>query len=283
MSAAAPEPYRMTGPSALAGDPRRALTLAVALALSEFKLRFFGSALGYLWSLARPLLMFGILYAVFTTVFRLGSGIEFYPVTLLTAIVIYEFFSEATSTAVTAVVMRENLVRKVHFPRMAIPLSVTLTAAFNLALNFVAVLIFFGISGVEVRLSWLELPLLLIGVVALATGVSMLLSPLYVPFRDLSPIWDVLLRAIFYGTPVIFPIELVMQRSETLAHIAMLNPLAMLIQQIRHAVIDPAAPSAAEAVGGGWLLIVPIGLLVALCVGGFVVFNRMAPRIAEEL
>jgi ABC-2 type transport system permease protein len=274
---------RVRGPAALSGDWRRFVALSVTLALTEFKLRFFDSALGYLWTLMRPLLLFAVLYAVFSQVLDLGDEIAFYPVVLLTAIVLFEFFGETTGDAVTSVVNRENLVRKIHFPRMAIPVAVSLTATLNLLLNFVAVGVFLAAQGVEVRWSWLELPLLLALLIALATGVGMLLSALYVFLRDIKPIWEVFSRALFYATPVIWPFELAAERSEGLAQLLMCNPLAAIIQQMRHAVIDAGAPSAAEAIGGAPRLLVPAAILLAVCAAGFMVFNRLAPRIAEEL
>ena len=131
------------------------------LAVTDFKLRFFGSALGYVWTLMRPLLLFGVLYFVFTEVVRLGDDIEHYPVYLLTSIVLFTFFSETTSRGVTSLVERENLLRKVRFPRLVIPLSVALHALFNLGLNLIVVFVFVLASGIEPRVSWLELiPLL---------------------------------------------------------------------------------------------------------------------------
>jgi ABC-2 type transport system permease protein len=275
--------YRVTGPSALSGDWRRFMHLSLTLAVTDFKLRFFGSVLGYLWSLVRPLLMFGVLYLVFSEVFRFGGEVRYYPVILLMAIVVYEYFTEATGNSVMSVIDRENLVRKIHFPRMAIPLSITLTAAFNLGLNFIVVVFFMAISGIEPRWSWLGVLPLVALLVAFATGIAMLLSALFVQYRDVSPIWDVFLRALFYATPIIYPIEQLASRNETLAHVAMCNPLAAIIEQLRHMVIDPTAPSAAEAIGGAPMLLIPLAILVGSCALGFWVFNRMAPQIAERL
>jgi ABC-2 type transport system permease protein len=275
--------YEMKGPSALSGDWRRFLNLTTTLAVTDFKLRFFGSALGYLWSLMRPLLLFGVLYVVFSEVVQLGEDVRFYPALLLTGIVIYYYFVEATGNAVACVVDSENLVRKIHFPRMVIPLSVVTTASLNLLLSLVAVFFFILLTGVEPAWSWFQLPLLLVILFVFTMGVGMLLSALYVPARDVSPIWDVISQAGFYATPVLYPIELLADRYETLSHVAMANPLAAIIQQLRHAVIDPGAPTAAEAIGGTGLLLVPAGIIVAVFGLGLWVFNRMAPRIAEEL
>jgi ABC-2 type transport system permease protein len=270
------------GPSALAGGFRRFATLTWTMATLEFKLRFFGSVLGYFWQLARPLMLFGVLYVVFTQAFPLGEGIPFYPVMLLTGIVIYQFFADATSSAVPAVVDRENIVRKIHFPRLAIPASVVLTAIFNLGLNSIAVAVFFVLAGVPARLSWLQLPFLIGIVIVFALGAAMLLSALYVRYRDVRPIWDVVLQITFYASPVLWTIERIdVPILRTL--ILHLNPLAPILQQVRHAMLDPNAQSAAEAMGGAWHLLIPGGIVAGLFVLGFYVFSRAAPRIAEDL
>jgi ABC-2 type transport system permease protein len=269
------------GPTALGGDLRRLLHLTVTLAVMEFKLRFFGSVLGYLWQLMRPLLLFGVLYLVFTEFVRLGQGVRFYPAVLLTSIVLFGFFSDATSASVTSVVDRENLVRKIEFPRLVVPLAVMLTAYFNLVLNLLAVLVFVLITGVEPRWQWLAFPLVLLALGLLVSGLCMLLSALYVRFRDMKPIWDVALQALFYATPILYVIETL--PSARLQHLVMMSPVAALLTQVRHTFIDPTSPSAAQAAGGGVRLLVPIGIVLVLLALGFWVFNREAPRIAEEL
>jgi ABC-2 type transport system permease protein len=269
------------GPSAFGGDLRRFADLTWMLATTEFKLRYFGSVLGYAWQLLRPLMLFGVLYAIFTQVVKFGAAdIEHYPVYLLMALVVFLGFSEATSTSVRAVVEREALVRKVQFPRMVIPLSIVLTSVFNLCLNFVVVFVFALIAGVEVRLTWLLAPLLLVPLVVLATGVSMLLSALFVRFRDVGPVWEVLLQVGFYATPIFYAYEVI---PENVRELPYFSPIAAIIEQLRHWVIDPDAATAAEAIGGGWLLLVPIGSVAGLFLLGLWVFDRMAPHVAEEL
>lgn len=282
-SAAPPAELRFVTPGAVGGDWRRMAYLSVMLAYTELKVRFFDSALGYLWSLMRPLLMFGVLYLVFNEIVRAGSGIEFYPAVLLSGIVLYTFFAEATGDAVESVIKHETLVRRVAFPRLVIPLSVTLTSAFNLLMNLVAACFFMVLSGVTPHWGWLELPLLLAVLAVFALGIAMLLSVLFVRFRDVKPIWQVVLQALFYATPILYPIEAIQQHAPKLAEAAMFNPLAAIIQQFRHAVIDPSAPSAAEAIGGAVWLLVPGGIIAALFALGLWVFARMAPTIAEEL
>lgn len=269
------------GPSALGGDLGRFVHLTRTLAVSDFRLRFFGSALGYFWQLMRPLMLFGVLYLVFTQAIKLGAEVEFFPVVLLTSIVLYTFFAEATSGAVSSVVDREQLVRKIQFPRLVIPTTTVVTASFNLGLNFLVVFIFSIASGVRPHVTWLEVPVLLALLMALSMGVATLLSALYVRFRDVRPIWDVMLQVLLYGSPVIYAMETI--ASPKAREIIMLNPLAAILQQMRHALIDPSAPTAA-AVAGGWeRLLVPGGILVGVVALGFWYFNREAPRIAEEL
>ncbi len=144
----------------------------------------------------RPLLLFGVLYVFFVVIFQVDKArappAKFYGVQLLGSIVLFTFFAEATSGAVRSVVDRENLVRKIQFPRLAIPISVVLLALFNLGLNLVVVMIFALIAGVRPMLSWLELPLIIAMLVVFATGMAMLLSALFVRFRDIQPIWEVL-------------------------------------------------------------------------------------------
>ncbi len=268
------------GPSALGGDLRRFLHLTWTLAVTDFKLRFFGSVLGYLWQLLRPLMLFGVLLLVFTQFVRL-SGINRYSVVLLQDIVIFTFFADATVGSVASLVDRENLVRKIHFPRMVVPLSVVLTAYFNFLLNLLVVIVFALASGVEPRISWLELPLLLVFLGLFVIGIAMLLSSLYVRFRDVQPIWDVVAQALFYASPVIYVIEKIPQPAWK--HIVMCNPVATVLTQARRAMIDPHAPSAAYAIGGYARLAIPIGIVIGIFVVGFWVFNREAPRIAESL
>lgn len=270
------------GPSALGGDVRRMMHLTVTLAVMEFKLRFFGSVLGYLWQLMRPLMLFGVMYVVFTEFLRFGQGVPHYQVVLLTGIVLFTFFADATGASVTSVADRESMVRKIEFPRLVVPMAVLLTAYFNLALNMIAVLVFVLAAGVEPRPEWLLYPFVLLVLGLLAMGLAMLLSALYVRFRDVKPIWEVLLQVVFYGSPILYVLE-GLPNPHLARAIAVLNPLAPILVESRHILIDPTAPTAAGAAGGVVRLLVPAAMVVGVLVIGFWVFNREAPRIAEEL
>jgi ABC-2 type transport system permease protein len=270
----------MTGPSALGGGWRRFWHLTWLIAVTDYKLTYFGSVLGYLWALMRPLLLFGVLYVVFSEIIKFGDEIPHYRDLLLMNIVLFMFFQEATGNAVRAVVNRESLVRKMHFPRMVIPLSVVVTSLLNLAANLVAVLVFLTIDGVQPRLTWLLWPLALIALVVFTTGVAMILSSLYVKYRDVAPIWAVFTQLLFYATPVLYAIEVV---PESLQKLFMANPVAQFLEYTRYWVVDPGAPSGVDAIGGWTWFLVPAGIYVAVCLFGLWIFNREAPRIAERL
>jgi ABC-2 type transport system permease protein len=281
---------RIRGPRALDESWSRFWQLAYNIARSEFKLKFFGSALGYLWQVVRPLLLFGVLYVFFVVVFHVdkakGAAGHLYGAQLLGSIVLFTLFGEATAGAVRSVVDRENLVRKVQFPRLAIPISVVLLALFNLALNLVVVMIFSVAAGVKPMLSWLELPLIILMLVVLTTGVSMLVSALFVRFRDISPIWEVSSQILFYSSPVIIPAEAVREKlgaNSFLYHLYTLNPLVAIFQQFRHAIINHATLSAGQIMGSWTALLAPLALVSAIFITGFWVFNRQAPHIAEDL
>ncbi len=297
-----PPPYEglgrpIKGPRALNDDWRRFWHLTYNIARNEFKLKFFGSVLGYVWQVMRPLLLFGVLYVFFVLITHVGQGGKpseaFYGVQLLGSIVLFTFFGEATGGAVRSVFDRENLVRKIQFPRMVIPLAIVLLSFFNLLLNLVVVLLFALISGVQPMLSWLELPLILALLVIFSTGLAMLLSALFVRFRDISPIWEVVSQIIFYGSPVIIPLAKVRETllyakpndsiDHLLYHIYMLNPLVTVFQQFRHAMVTHATISAGEALGSWAGLLEPLGVAAATFALGFWVFNRSAPFVAENL
>ncbi|MEA2155994.1 MAG: type transport system permease protein [Solirubrobacteraceae bacterium] len=281
MSAVPAPAYRVQGPSAVGGDPRRFWNLARTLAATDWKVRFYGSALGYVWSLLRPLMLFGIVYFVFSTVVKAGAGVRYYGVILLLAMILYFYFVEVTSGAVTSMVDRESLLRKVGFPRAVVPLAVALVATMSLALNLVVLAVFIVLSGVPPRWTWLALPIPFLLLAVFATGVGMLLSALYVRYRDVRPIWEVVTQALFYATPVLYPIERVIDHSQTLATIALCNPVAAIIQESRH--LLTGAPSVTAALGSTALLAVPIAILAGVTWLGLHVFDRMAPRAAEEL
>jgi ABC-2 type transport system permease protein len=271
---------RRAAPTALGDDIRQFVNLTFTLAVTEWKLRFFGSVLGYLWTLMRPLLLFGVLYVVFSHVVKVGNQVSHYPVYLLQSIVMFQFFADSTSQGLQSLLQRESLLRKMRFPRMVIPLSVVLTNLFNLGMNLIAVLVFVLASGITPRWTWLLVPVLVLGLIVLATGAAMLTSALYVRFRDLAPIWEIVLQISFYASPVLYVISKVPSNFQ---HPLAANPLGVVMTQMRQWVIDPGAPSAVEAIGGWLAMLIPIGVVLLVFAVGFWVFQRETPHIAENL
>ena len=269
------------GPSALGGGARRFFDLLWLTARTEFRLGYHGTVLGFAWSFARPLLLFAILLAVFTQVFRLGSQVENYAPMLLLNILLFQFFSQATEQASTSVVRSESVVRKMQFPRLAIPLSVVLTNLLQLALSMVVVFGFILIYGVDPLWTWLLFPVALLALIVLTTATAMLLSTLYVWVRDIGIIWSVSATAFFYGAPILYPFDVAPEKFQD---VIMLNPLTPIFLQIREWVFDPDASGAVEAAdGSALLLVIPIGIAIAVCVAAPIVFARAAPRVAEEI
>jgi ABC-2 type transport system permease protein len=257
------------------------------LARTEFKLRFFGSVFGYLWTLVRPLLFFGVLLFVFTELLHVNStAVPHYPEYLLESIILFTYFQETTSGSVACLVGRENLLRKVRFPRLVVPLSVALFSLFNLCMNLIVVFIFILASGVEPRWSWLELPVLVALLVIISAGVGMLLSALYVRFRDIQPIWEVFSQVLWYGSPILYTVQTAANKhlfGISFARILVINPLGAILTQARKALLQPSAPSAARAIGGNARLVIPLAIIAAIFAIGLWFFNREAPRISENL
>ncbi|HEY0277003.1 MAG TPA: ABC transporter permease [Solirubrobacterales bacterium] len=280
---APPSLRAVEGPSALGGGRRRFFDLLWLMALTEFKRVYFGTVLGYLWSLLRPLMFFGVLLFVFTQVFKVGSNhVEHYAVLLLMGIVMFTFFQEASTNSVTSVAAQEGVVRKTQFPRLVIPISTVLTALFNFGLNLVIVLVFLLAFGVSPDWTWLLFPVLVLALFIFTAAVSTSLAMLYVRFRDVAIIWTVAAQMLFYATPILYPIDF--KENATFEHILMINPLSVIVVQARVWVLDePGAPTAVDA-AGGWLGLLP-ALAVLLVIVGFATwyFNREAPRVAEDL
>ncbi len=280
MSETTAELREVRGPSALGGGWRRSLELLYIMASTEFKRTYFDTALGYVWTVARPLLLFGVLLFVFTQAFHVGAQVPHYAVLLLFNLTLFGLFQEATVTSVPSIVSQESIVRKTQFPRLVIPLAVVLTSLFNFLLSLFVAFIFILAFGITPMWTWLLLPVIVLLIGTLAVAVSMILSSLYPRFRDLGIIWGVFVTALFYATPVLYAVDHV---SPTLQHIVSLNPLTPILEEARRWVIDPNAPSPATIAGGAWRLLIPLGIYIGVCVLAVFVFQREAPRVAESL
>jgi ABC-2 type transport system permease protein len=281
--AVAHELQEVRGPSALGGGRRRFFDLLWLMAVTEFKRVYFGTVLGYLWSLIRPLMLFGILLFIFTQVFKVGHLLPHYPVLLLLGIVLFTFFQEATTASVTSVAAQEGIVRKTQFPRLVIPLATVLTGIFNLGLNLIIVFVFILAWGVSPTWTWFLFPVALATLFILTTALSLGLSVLYVRFRDVAIIWTVLAQVLFYGTPILYPLGKDGFENSTVERLLMINPLAVIFEQVRVWMIEPEAPTAVDA-AGGWIWLLPaLAIFLGTCAFGVWIFRREAPRVAEQL
>jgi ABC-2 type transport system permease protein len=251
------------------------------LVASDFKMRYQGSVLGYLWSLLRPLMLFGVLYVVFTKVVRVGAGVPYYAVYLLLGIVAWTFFIEATVSGMNAITGRGDLIRKVNIPKYTIVVATTLSAFVNFALNMVVVVFFMLINRVPVRINILWAIPLIGELVVLALGVSFILSALYVKFRDIGHIWDVILQILFYAVPIIYPLTLPPQR---IREIISLNPPAQILQDLRSVVVTPDALTTKQVFHSQWIgRVLPVAIVVGIAALAGWYFRRASKNFAEEL
>jgi ABC-2 type transport system permease protein len=261
---------------------RKNRILLSELVKTDFKLRYQGSILGYLWAIIRPLLMFGILYIVFAKFLRFGAEIPHYPVYLLVGTVLWNFFTECTSQGIQSLIIRSDLMRKIAFPKWIIVLSATATALINLGINLVVVIIFSLLSGVELSLAWLVVPFLILELYLLSFGLALFLGSINVKFRDVQSIWEVLIQALFYAVPIIYPLSMVIGYSPVAANILMLNPIAQVIQDVRECLITHETVTGWEilpAISG----IIPIALVAIIFIVGILVFKKKSKYFAEEI
>lgn len=246
---------------------------------TDFKVRYQGSVLGYLWSLLKPLFLFAILYIVFMYIIPLGKDIEHYPVYLLTGIVLWNFFTETTMIGSTTVVARGDLIRKISIPRYLVVIASSLSALINLGLSLVVVVIFALLNGIIPSLSWLLMIPVIVELFILAVGISFLLSALYVRFRDITYIWEVVLQAGFYATPIIYPLTRV---PEELHKWFFLNPMAQIIQDARFVVATPTSITIWSTIQS-WALIIPFVIVFGFALWGGVYFKRRSKYFAEDI
>ena len=263
---------------------RKNRILLKELIKTDFKLRYQGSVLGYLWAVLRPLLMFAILYLVFAKLLRFGDDIPHYPVYLLTGTVLWNFFTECTGQGIQAIVNRGDLLRKISFPKYIVVVSATATALINLAINLCVIIIFALINGVTPSLSWLLVPISIIELYAFALGISFLLGAINVKYRDVTSIWDVLTQALFYAVPIIYPLSLVISSGASgllAAKIILLNPIAQVIQDVRFNLITDATVTTWSMIGAyGLFSILFVVIVLALAA---IFFRRKSRRFAEEV
>jgi len=233
-----------------------------------------------MWSLLRPLLLFLILYTVFDRFLKFGAEIEHFAVYLLLGIVLWNYFTEVTSGSITSIFSRGDLIRKINFPKYVIVLSGCIAAFINLLLNFIVVGVFMIVSGVELRLEALLIIPLIIELTALAVAFAFFLSAAFIRFRDISYIWEVLMQAAFYATPILYPLTLIPEKAQKLL---LLNPVAQIIQDSRHALVTPDSITLRQVYDTDIILLVPISMVAVVSVISILYFKKRSKYFAEEV
>lgn len=262
---------------------RKNRILLAELTKTDFKLRYQGSVLGYLWALLRPLMMFAILYIVFAKLLKFGNDIPHYPVYLLCGTSMWSFFTECTSQGIQAIVVRGDLLRKISFPKYIVVVSATLTAVINMLINLIVIIIFALINGVTPSFSWLLIIFPILGLYLLSLGIAFLLGSINVKYRDITSIWDVCVQALFYAVPIIYPISMVAASSELAAKIILLNPISQCIQDIRYNLITTETITTWNFIDNKFLAIIPIIIIFAVLIIGALVFRKKSKFFAEEV
>ena len=259
------------------------IILLKELVITDFKLRYQASALGYLWSILKPLLLFVILYVVFGVLIGATGKIPHYPVYLLLGVLMWNYFSEVTNIGATSIVAKGDLLRKLNFPKYVIVVAGSISAFINLVINFCVLAGFMIVNGVELHVDSIMLIPLLLELFVLSIGMAFLLSALYVKLRDVNYIWEVIMQAAFYATPIIYPLQLVVAKSHLAAQLLLLNPMAQIMQDARSVLITDQTLSFEALYGNGWLRLIPIGITVVIGLGAAVYFRKRSPFFAEEI
>lgn len=261
---------------------RRNRILLRELVVTDFKLRYQGSVLGYAWSLLKPLFLFAIMYAVFGILVKLGS-IEHYAVYLLFGIVLWTFFAEATNQGLSSITGRGDLLRKISFPKYIIVLSTTISALVNLFINLIIVAIFMIINGVHLHSSVLMLPFYIAELYVLALGLAFFLSAINVKYRDTGHIWEIIMQAAFYATPIIYPLSIVLIKSDFAAKLLLMSPVAQAIQDARYSLITHDTITVANLFKNGWYLLIPIAVTLIVFIFGSLYFKKNSKYFAENV
>lgn len=262
---------------------RKNRILLKELTKTDFKLRYQGSILGYFWALLRPLMMFLILYIVFAKLLKIGNDIPHYPVYLLCGTTMWSFFTECTSQGIQAVVSRGDLLRKISFPKYIVVVSATMTAVINMLVNLVIIILFALIDGVIPNPTWLLAIFAIFELYLFSLGIAFFLGSINVKYRDITSIWDVLIQALFYTIPIIYPISMVADTSEIGAKILLLNPIAQSIQDIRYNLITTEATTTWHYINNPCIKIIPIIIVFLVLFIGALVFRKRSKFFAEEV
>src|SRR5512132_2256346 len=277
----------MSAAGALAEPSARRMPFAQQLRIlrviagTEYKLKYAESALGYVWSIAKPLAMFAVLYTVFGRFFKLNTGFEHYPLYLLIGLVVWIFFVDATGLAMTSLVARASMLRKLAFPHLVIPISVTVSAAMTFLVNLVVIVVFVAFNHISPSLSWLWMPLLLVELVVFTLAVGLGLATAFVRVRDLAQLWELIIQLLFFGTPIMYPVGFLPPWAKPIAFV---SPVVQVMQDMRAIIVGgPQGITVADVYGTAWAYLVPVGFCLLTLAFGLWLFRRESPWFAERV
>ena len=287
--------------------------LTLELAISQFKLRYTQSVLGYLWSLIKPASIFAITYFIFVDLFKINDGTKFYGLQVLLGVVVWTFFAECTSSSMAAIASNGGLIRKAYFPRSILVIAASLSALFTFLINLVIVFVIaVALHQIDIGLRIVMVIPLLLELYLLAFGISLFLSALFVQFHDVSHLWEVLMQLLFYASGIMFSLTYVLQRLHLalevgakkpqtphlvwIVQVMAANPIMQTIEDLRHALLTPVAPWTELVVSGhlaavhqyaalnaAWEVPVPFLVVILAVTGGALTFRSRARSFAENL
>jgi lipopolysaccharide transport system permease protein len=243
------------------------LGLSLQLAKAQFRIRNEGSYLGILWYLLNPLLLFILLYLIFST--RLGKGIPHYPLFLLLGIIMFNFFQSFSTESAGIIRSNSNVIKSIIFPRESLIGASVLRALFSHIFEIIVLIIFFLFFKISI-INFIFYPLILIFFIVFCFGIGLFLSSLSVYFIDLNNIWHFAVRLIWFGTPIFYAIE----GQTRLFYLNLFNPIFYFITITREILIYNKIPELEMILGmiSFTLLSLFIGLLF---------FNKLKGRFAE--
>jgi ABC-2 type transport system permease protein len=274
---------RQTAEKAVYSADRRSLREELAsgarlvgvLSRSEFRLKYAGSLLGYIWSLAKPITYFTVLWVVFGSLFK--SGIERYPLYLLIGIVLNTFMIDAVSATLPSIVAKGATIRRIAFPPLLVPLATTFAAAMTFVANCLVVGIFLAVAGVQPVPDWLLLLPLVLELYVFVSAIALGAATLYVRFRDVGQIWEVASALLFFIAPIMYPLSIL---PEWARRIVELNPFVQVLDDVRSIILGSGADGAPQATFANQVL--PILIVAGLAGVAFLLYRRESPRFAER-
>jgi ABC-2 type transport system permease protein len=249
----------------------------------EFKAKYAGAAMGYIWSLIKPLAYFGVLWLVFAHLLRTANQTDDFTLFLLIGILLYTFFVDTVGVMLPSIVDGGSILRRLAFPPILVPLSASIGICITFAANISAIAVFIAAQRVHPRATWLLVPPLLAELYVFAVGVGLLFAALYVRFRDVGQIWELAAQLLFFASAIFYPIGILPDWAQK---VAFLNPFVQVMQDVRHAILGSSGPNdltAAQVYGGAGGRIIPILVVLVISVGALIFFRREGRFFAERV